>query len=153
MFEEWSEGDFLRYRRRALGLTQIELSELSGVPQSHISAAERGRKPLSEAEAQRIGAHIMKRPSEMWAAHKNQVVLVLGKYGLVDVAVFGSVATGRDTPSSDLDLVASGSISYFEKVRLEAELETLLGTPVDLAVDSGRNTPVWNSIRAQAVPA
>lgn len=37
-------GDVIKQRRKALGLTQGQLSEASGVPQSRISEYERGAR-------------------------------------------------------------------------------------------------------------
>src|SRR5688500_563801 len=38
------------------------------------------------------------------AANRDAVVTVLGRYGIRDVAVFGSLARGDDGPDSDIDL-------------------------------------------------
>jgi predicted nucleotidyltransferase len=48
--------------------------------------------------------------------------------------VFGSVARGEDRPDSDVDLLADfpPGLSLFGLSRLEAELESILGTRVDL---------------------
>ena len=41
-----------RYRE---GLTQIELSELAGIPQRHISEMENGKRPIGKEMAKRLG--------------------------------------------------------------------------------------------------
>jgi len=48
--------------------------------------------------------------------------------------VFGSVARGEDRPDSDVDLIADlpPGMSLFGLSRLQAELEAILGTRVDL---------------------
>jgi predicted nucleotidyltransferase len=48
--------------------------------------------------------------------------------------VFGSVASGEDHPGSDVDLLADfpPGLSLFGLGRLEAELEAILGSRVDL---------------------
>jgi predicted nucleotidyltransferase len=48
--------------------------------------------------------------------------------------VFGSVARGEDRPGSDVDLLADlpPGLSLFGLSRLEADLEDILGTRVDL---------------------
>ena len=48
--------------------------------------------------------------------------------------MFGSVARGEDRPGSDVDLLADlpPGLSLFGLGRLEAELEGILGTRVDL---------------------
>jgi uncharacterized protein len=48
--------------------------------------------------------------------------------------VFGSVARGEDRPDSDADLLADlpPGLSLFGLGRIEADLEAILGTRVDL---------------------
>ena len=41
-----------RYRE---GLTQIKLSELTGIPQRHISEMENGKRPIGKEMAKRLG--------------------------------------------------------------------------------------------------
>jgi hypothetical protein len=41
-----------RYRE---GLTQIQLSELTGIPQRHISEMENGKRPIGKEMAKRLG--------------------------------------------------------------------------------------------------
>ena len=57
---------------------------------------------------------------------------------IVAAYVFGSSATGRERPGSDVDIaiMIQGSIDGFERVRLETELSNLLGRDVDLVVFS-----------------
>lgn len=55
------------------------------------------------------------------------------------VSIFGSVARGDDTPSSDIDFLVEfddGS-SLFDLMNLEEALEALLGVPVDVVSMGG----------------
>ena len=54
--------------------------------------------------------------------------------GVTGLRVFGSVARGEDRPDSDVDLLAElpQGMSLFGLARLQAELEAILGTRVDL---------------------
>jgi uncharacterized protein len=69
------------------------------------------------------------------------------------IALFGSVARGDDTPQSDIDFLVEfekGS-SLFDLLRLQDELEALLGCPVGVVSVGGlklRDT----HIRAESVP-
>ncbi|MGO9294764.1 MAG: nucleotidyltransferase family protein [Streptosporangiaceae bacterium] len=57
------------------------------------------------------------------------------RLGLIGIeAVFGSVARGEDHPGSDVDLLADlpPGLSLFALDRIEADLEAILGTRVDL---------------------
>jgi predicted nucleotidyltransferase len=67
------------------------------------------------------------------------------------VALFGSVARGEETPTSDLDFLVEfepGS-SLFDLLRLQDELTDLLGRPVDV-VSSGGLKPRDQRIKAEA---
>ena len=68
------------------------------------------------------------------------------------IALFGSVARGDDSPTSDIDFLVEfddGS-SLFDLMHLEEELEALLGTPVDV-VSAGGLKPRDEHIRRDAV--
>ncbi len=57
---------------------------------------------------------------------------------IVAAYLFGSVATARERPHSDIDLalMIRGSIGGFERVELETALSNLLGKDVDLVIFS-----------------
>ena len=60
---------------------------------------------------------------------------VCGRYGLAELAVFGSVARGDAGPDSDVDLLfalAPGARLGFAVFDLEDELADVFGRPVDL---------------------
>lgn len=63
------------------------------------------------------------------------------KYRIKQAAVFGSVATGKDTKDSDIDLLVSympnAKKSFFVHLKLEGELSETLGRKVDLVTDKG----------------
>lgn len=68
---------------------------------------------------------------------RDDVVAVAARYHASNVRVFGSVATGSDTPASDLDLLVhiSEEASLYDQVGLTLELEDLLGVTVDVISD------------------
>jgi DNA-binding XRE family transcriptional regulator len=58
-YPEYSEEELtgkalagVRYRE---GLTQVQLSELTGIPQRHISEMENGKRPIGKETAKRLG--------------------------------------------------------------------------------------------------
>ena len=59
------------------------------------------------------------------------------RHALVDVRVFGSVATGRATPESDLDLLVrlGPGADWLSPELFREEVEALLGCRVDVATD------------------
>jgi DNA-binding XRE family transcriptional regulator len=58
-YPEYSEkqliGKALAGARYREGMTQIELSELTGIPQRHISEMENGKRPIGKEMAKRLG--------------------------------------------------------------------------------------------------
>jgi hypothetical protein len=58
-YPEYSEvqliGKALAGARYREGLTQTELSELTGIPQRHISEMETGKRPIGKEMAKRLG--------------------------------------------------------------------------------------------------
>lgn len=77
------------------------------------------------------------RPSEALARHRDEVLEIISRYPVSNPRVFGSVARGEDVEGSDLDIIVhpEGKLSYFVLGKLAAELEALLGCPVDLGED------------------
>ena len=68
------------------------------------------------------------------------------------VAVFGSVARGDESPTSDIDLLVEfepGS-SLFDLLHMTEELEALLGVPVDV-VSAGGLKERDDHIRREAI--
>lgn len=68
------------------------------------------------------------------------------------MSVFGSVARGEETPTSDIDFLVEfepGS-SLFDLLHISEELEALLGVPVDV-VSAGGLKDRDDHIRREAV--
>ena len=65
---------------------------------------------------------------------RRDVVAAAAAHGVSGLRVFGSVARGEDRPGSDVDLLADlpPGMSLFGLGRVQAELEAILGTRVDL---------------------
>jgi predicted nucleotidyltransferase len=66
--------------------------------------------------------------------HRHDVVAAAAAHGVRNLRVFGSVARGQDRPDSDVDLIVDlpAGMSLFGLGRVQAELEAILGTWVDL---------------------
>jgi uncharacterized protein len=75
------------------------------------------------------------------------------KYGIAELAVFGSVAHGSARPDSDVDLLyvrVPGNdlgMSYFA---LQEDLEDLFGRPVDLVPKDGLHRVIRDQVLADA---
>jgi predicted nucleotidyltransferase/ribosome-binding protein aMBF1 (putative translation factor) len=150
--EPVTAGVLLRQARKRAGLSQVDLAARAGVTQSVISAYESGqRQPSIPALARLVDATGfeltmgLRRPpgrlrrlsgpvGRRVRRHRKDLVEVAAAHGVSNVRVFGSVARGEDGPDSDVDLLADfpPGLSLFGLGRLEADLESILGTRVDL---------------------
>lgn len=78
-------------------------------------------------------------------------------YGLSSIDIFGSVARDEAGPGSDIDLLVSfqpGRVcGYFGFFRLQKELESILGTKVDLVTPDALKKQMKASILAEAIHA
>ncbi len=65
------------------------------------------------------------------AAHKEELA---GSFGVSEIGVFGSVAAGTASESSDVDLLVSFSrpVGFIAFMRLERRLQEILGRKIDL---------------------
>jgi uncharacterized protein len=69
---------------------------------------------------------------------RRQLLRIARQYGLRHLRVFGSVARGEATESSDIDLLVSGlkkSARVGQRTRAERELCSLFGRRVDLVIE------------------
>jgi predicted nucleotidyltransferase len=139
--------------RRAAGLTQRELAELSGVAQPNIAAYENGTRRPSPKMLARLAAAARPRPSVALARHKAEVKAVATRHKALGVKVFWSVARGEDHPGSDLDLLVSFApdASLFDQSELAQDLEDTLGVKVDV-VSAGGLDDRHSTILAEAKP-
>ena len=66
--------------------------------------------------------------------HRTEVLELAARYRAGNVRIFGSLARGDATPVSDIDLLVDPlpGATLFDLGGLQAELQQLLGTPVDL---------------------
>ena len=145
-------GALLRRARTGAGLSQAELAARAGVTQSVISAYESGhRQPalptlaaLIEAAGYDLVIDIRPQPRRLSRLsgpvgqrvrrRRRDLIAAAAAHGVTNLRVFGSVARGEDHPDSDVDLLADfpPGLSLFGLGRLEADLEAILGTRIDL---------------------
>ncbi|MEI7768327.1 MAG: nucleotidyltransferase family protein, partial [Phycisphaerae bacterium] len=71
--------------------------------------------------------------------HRAAIVALAQRYGAHDVRIFGSVARGDTTESSDLDLLVrfDPERSLFDHGGLLMDLQDLLGVKVDVIDEEG----------------
>lgn len=133
----------MQLRRTVLGLTQAELSSISGVPQSHISAFENGKRRISSGEEAALTKAVSVHTHNLMGLKRRVVRNIFMKYGYEDIFLFGPVATGQDDARTPVHFLVSSSnplgvIGLFE---LQNELEMALSVPVFLFFESGRGNP------------
>lgn len=163
-------GELLRHARERARLSQAELAQRCGVTQSVISAYECGaRQPSlptlarlieatgSELEVRAPSSSIARYHDDLLArrvgAHHDEILAVLARYGLANPRLFGSVARGDERPNSDIDLlvdVPTGT-GLIRLARCQAELEALLGAPVDLVPAADLKRGLADEVFADAV--
>lgn len=145
--------NLLRKAREDAGLTQSALAASAGIAQSNLSAIESGKRPVSGEMLVALLRAADYRPSLPLAFHAEEVKRIGEGYGVKNIRVFGSVAQGTDHSTSDIDLlvdVAEGR-GYFAVGAFQTDVESLLGFPVEVVVDSDQPDLV-EYIRPQAVP-
>jgi uncharacterized protein len=150
--EPATAGALLRQARKRAALSQVGLAARAGVTQSVISAYESGqRQPsipvlarLVDAAGFELTLGLRRPPGRLRRLsgpvgrrvrrHRKDLVTAAAAHGVSNLRVFGSVARGEDHLDSDLDLLADfpPELSLFGLGRLEAELEAIIGTRVDL---------------------
>ncbi len=72
--------------------------------------------------------------------------------GAEGIRVFGSVARGDDTPTSDVDFLVTlkPGRTLFDLARLELRLEAMLGRRVDVVTEAGLREPVRSEALREA---
>ena len=146
------DAALLRPARMQAGLSQMELAMRAGVTQSVISAYESGhRQPAIPALAALVDAagyelvmDLRRQPRRLGRLsgpvgrrvrrRRHDLIAAAAAHGVRNLRVFGSVARGEDRPDSDVDLLADlpPGLSLIGLGRVEADLEAILGSHVDL---------------------
>ncbi len=134
---ELPPGERLRLRRLALGLSQEEVAERSGLTQPNLSAIESGRRTIGPGVEGRLRAALAERPSVVLHRNRQHILDLASRHGIAGIRVFGSVASGLDNHDSDIDLLVtiSDHADPFAPIDFTSELARLLGTPVDVVAD------------------
>jgi predicted nucleotidyltransferase/DNA-binding XRE family transcriptional regulator len=165
-------GDLLRRARRRAGLSQAELAARAGVTQSVISVYESGRRQpglptlaaLVEATGNELVVSLRRQRGRLARLSgpvgrrvrrgRHDLVAAAAAHGASNLRVFGSVARGQDLPDSDLDLLVDlpPSLGLFGLGRLQADLEAIAGTRVDLVPAQGLKPDFRTRVERDLVP-
>ncbi|WFF38405.1 nucleotidyltransferase domain-containing protein [Moraxella nasibovis] len=87
------------------------------------------------------------RPSQIIQSKRNEIYAIAKQFSIDELKVFGSVANGTDTPTSDLDLLITphDKTTLFDLCGLKMELEELLGISIDIVTP--RNLPFQDALQ------
>jgi len=153
----------LRARLRA-GLTQDAVARRAGVSQSVVSAYEKGRREptlptlrrLVDATGTRLEIDLSAPVStlERVRARRDELIGELGRLGVTNIRVFGSVARGDDTADSDVDLLVHLAPEA-DLITLGAAMnvaERILNATVDVVPDIGLKAGIKEEVLREAVP-
>lgn len=85
--------------------------------------------------------------------HRKALIELASRHDATNLRVFGSVARGDDTASSDVDLLVDlgPGVSLLGLIGLEIEMEELLGVDVDLIPASGLKPGLRDRVLAEAI--
>jgi predicted nucleotidyltransferase len=86
--------------------------------------------------------------------HREQILSIARRYGATDLRIFGSVARGDATASSDLDILVrfEPGRSLLDQGGLLMDLRELLGVNVDVVSEGALSGRFGELVRAEAVP-
>lgn len=86
--------------------------------------------------------------------HREAILRLAKKYRAESVRLFGSVARGQGTATSDVDLLVHfvEGASLLDQVGLKQELEALLGCSVDVVSDRAVNRHLRDRVLHDSVP-
>ena len=92
--------------------------------------------------------------SELLAARRQDILSIAARYGAHNVRVFGSMARGDATMSSDVDFLVDmePGRSLFDLGGLLIELEVLLGREVDVITERSLRDRIRARVLNEAVP-
>jgi predicted nucleotidyltransferase len=85
---------------------------------------------------------------------RDEIMAVARRYGASDIRIFGSVARGDATESSDVDFVVrfEPGRSLFDQGGLLMDLRQLLGVRVELVSEGALTGRFGQIVRMEAVP-
>ncbi|RAR56957.1 hypothetical protein C7401_117144 [Paraburkholderia unamae] len=94
------------------------------------------------------------RPSEALRAHRAEIRAIVASHHATNARVFGSSARNEDDEDSDLDLLVDPTpeTSLFDLARIQRQLETLLGVPVDVRTPTDLPERMRAQVIIEAVP-
>jgi uncharacterized protein len=168
-----SAASLIRGARLHAGLSQAELARRAGIAQPVVSAYENGnREPgltmlakLLEAAGHQLNVGASPRPDmakglpdtrigRRLRRRRRAVLELCARRGATNLRLFGSVARGDDTESSDVDLLVDVDehVGLVTLIGLERELRDLLGVEVDVVPAIALKPALREQVMKDAIP-
>lgn len=93
------------------------------------------------------------RPSQALQFHRDAIRRVVQSHRALNPRVFGSVLSGQDTDSSDLDILIDPTpdTTLMDVAAIQVELEKLLGISVDVLTPNALPDKFRQHVLAQAI--
>lgn len=94
------------------------------------------------------------RTRELVQSKREEILRIAAAHGAGDVRLFGSVARGEDTESSDVDILVRlrPGVGLLQHAALVRELQELLGRRVDVVSDKGLRQRMRDRVLQEATP-
>jgi hypothetical protein len=94
------------------------------------------------------------RPSEVLPEHRDAIRRMVLESGMANPRLFGSVAHGEDSETSDLDLLVDPSpeTSLLDIAKLQIRLEAVTGIKIDLLTPKALPGSFRDKVLTEAVP-
>ena len=110
------------------------------------------RERANERAAEGTGS--MTRLSISLEKNRDRVREVLGRFGMANPRIFGSVARGEDNDASDLDILVDtpAGTSLYDLAAVEIELEAILGCKVEVVTKGFVATDIAERAEADLLP-
>lgn len=164
----------IREARRRARLSQTDLARRAGVAQSVISAYESDRREpglrtlakLIDATGHQLVFKLIAAPRNRLGLpdtrlgrrlrrHRRALIDIAARRGARNVRVFGSVARGDDTDTSDIDLLVDldvgVGVGVVSLAGLTRELAELLGVDVDVVPSAALKHAIRDEVLSEAI--
>lgn len=94
------------------------------------------------------------KPSEALDAHRAEIRRIVAANRATNARVFGSVLHHADTEKSDLDLLVdpTSDTTLLDLARIQRELQSLLGVPVDVKTPKALSPNFRGRVLDEAAP-
>ncbi|NMF67441.1 DNA polymerase subunit beta [Brasilonema octagenarum UFV-E1] len=92
---------------------------------------------------------------EILQEKRAEILSIAAKHGAYNLRIFGSVARGEETPSSDIDFLIDydlNKITPWFPGGLVQELETLLNRKVDVVTTNSLHYLIQDKVLKEAIP-